>query len=448
MTVTSAELRERTLYRRAVEAAIWGMPAVNYDRMLQALVRDAHGGPNQIVYWSRLLDWKNQTLTPNPDAIYLMAFYDTTDGPVVLEIPAAGEGSITGSVDDAWQCALEDVGPAGVDAGEGGKFLILPPGYEQDPPDGYIPLRSSTYAGYALLRSNLRSGAADDIADAVAYGKSVQFYPLEKARDDPQTTFVDAADLLFDAAIPYDASYFEALDRRVQAEPWLTRDKAMIDNCRSIGIVKGQPFAPDSATTEMLTEAMQEVRAWLDDRYEQVYSTPFYSDTRWALPASPALIEASTNNYGNPETYPVDDRAMSYSIAFFSAKRLGTGQFYLMSVRDADGDALEGSSTYRLTVPAGVPVTLYWSATAYNRATHTLIRDVPWASRSSHTPELHSHPDGSVELMFGPRPPEAGQGNWIPTRSGEQFEVLCRFYGPTPALFDKTWTLPDIRPVK
>ena len=78
-------------HRRAVEAAIWGIPAVNFDAMYQALVRDARGVMNQIVYWSRLLDSKNQTLTPNPDAIYLMPFYDTTDGPVVLEIPPLTE---------------------------------------------------------------------------------------------------------------------------------------------------------------------------------------------------------------------------------------------------------------------------------------------------------------------------------------------------------------------
>jgi hypothetical protein len=66
MTFTPAQLQERTLHRRAIGAAIWGMPAVNYDAMYQALVRDAKGASNQIVYWSRLLDWKNQTLTPTP----------------------------------------------------------------------------------------------------------------------------------------------------------------------------------------------------------------------------------------------------------------------------------------------------------------------------------------------------------------------------------------------
>src|SRR5262245_48426879 len=100
-------LARRTIERRAVEAVIWGMPAVNFDLMLQAFV-NIRGAPNQVAYWSRPLNWKNQTLTPNPDTIYLMPFYDTKDGPVVLEIPPAAAGSITGSIDDAWQNALED----------------------------------------------------------------------------------------------------------------------------------------------------------------------------------------------------------------------------------------------------------------------------------------------------------------------------------------------------
>ncbi|MEK1887688.1 MAG: DUF1254 domain-containing protein [Phyllobacterium sp.] len=89
------DLTQGTIERRAVEAVIWGMPAVNFDRLYQEMAR-AKGSWNEIVYWSRLPDWKNQTLTPNPDVIYLMPFFDTKDvGPMVMEIPPAGpEGSI------------------------------------------------------------------------------------------------------------------------------------------------------------------------------------------------------------------------------------------------------------------------------------------------------------------------------------------------------------------
>jgi hypothetical protein len=115
------------------------MPAVNYDLMYQAMVRETKGTFNQIVYWSRLPDWKNQTLTPNPESIYIIPFFNTKDaGPMVLEVPPADDGSITGTIMDCWQSALEDVGPAGTDKGKGGRYLILPPGYEGKPPEGYI----------------------------------------------------------------------------------------------------------------------------------------------------------------------------------------------------------------------------------------------------------------------------------------------------------------------
>ena len=59
------ELADRTIERRTVEAVIWGIPAVNYDLMLQEMLTNTKAKPNQILY---------QTLTPNPDAIYLIAF--------------------------------------------------------------------------------------------------------------------------------------------------------------------------------------------------------------------------------------------------------------------------------------------------------------------------------------------------------------------------------------
>jgi hypothetical protein len=106
------ELNKRTIERRAVEAVIWGMPAVNYDLMLQEMLTKTQGKVNQILYWSRPLDWKNQTLTPNPDAIYFMAFFNTKDaGPVVLEIPPADGGSLAANIDNVWQMPLEDAGP-------------------------------------------------------------------------------------------------------------------------------------------------------------------------------------------------------------------------------------------------------------------------------------------------------------------------------------------------
>jgi hypothetical protein len=441
---TALQLADRMVHRRAVEAVVWGMPAVNFDLMNQAMLR-AKGAPNQIVYWSRPLDWKNQTLTPNPDTIYFMPFFNTKDvGPMVLEIPPADQGSITGSVDDGWQCALEDVGPAGVDKGKGGKYLIRPPGHTDTVPHGYIALPSDTFQGFAILRSNLKSRTDDDIARAVAYGKRVKFYPLLQASNPPPTVFVDAIDLVYDSTIPYDLRFFESLDRFVQLEPWLIRDKARIDTLKSIGIEKSKPFLPDAKTQEILKDAAREAKTWIDINYEAIFTQPFNEGTHWALPASQEVAEGMPTAFAKPGSYPTDSRGVTYSMAYFSAKHLGTGQFYLMTIKDKEGRSFEGGSAYRLTVPANAPVKLYWSATAYDRANHALIREQKWSSRSSNTPNLQMSADGSVDLYFGPKAPEGKESNWVPTNADGNFEVLFRFYGPEKALFDKTWKLPDV----
>lgn len=235
-----------------------------------------------------------------------------------------------------------------------------------------------------MLRSILKDGSAESVTNAVAYGKRVKLYPLSQAASPPATVFVDTIDEVFDATIPYDV------------------------------------------------------------RYEGVFSPPYYEGTHWALPAYPDLAEQIQTNYADSDSYAVDSRGVTYSMAFFSAKHLGAGQYYLMTIVDNDGRALNGSKAYRLRVPANPPVTQYWSATAYDRATHALIRGLPRSSRSSQSEGIQRNADGSVDVYFGPKPPDKMDANWVPTSADGKFEMLFRFYGTQKPLFDKTWRLPDI----
>jgi hypothetical protein len=148
--------------------------------------------------------------------------------------------------------------------------------------------------------------------------------------------------------------------------------------------------------------------------------------------------------YEATDAYPIDARGLTDYWAFSTVKHLGAGQFYLMTIRDNAGNPLDGSKSYRLTIPAEVPVTQYWSAVVYNRATHTFIRNAPRLSRSSQNEDLQMNPDGSASIYFGPKASPEQQTNWIPTDPGGKFEVLFRLYGPQKPLFDKTWKLSDI----
>jgi hypothetical protein len=419
------------------------MPVVNFDLMYQEMARKTGGRFNQILTWPRLLDWKNQTLTPNPDVIYFMPFFDTAAGPVVLEFPPADDGLLNGSIMNRWQAAIEDLGPGGVDKGEGGKYLVLPPGYDRgNAPPGYYVMASDSRLGYALIRSVLKNGCAADVEKAVAYGRRMRLYPLSRAADPSPTVYLDASDVIIDSTIPYDLSFFESLQRMVDAEPWLERDKAMIDPLKTIGIERGKPFAPDAETRRVLGEAILEARAWLEFNYGLM--SPYYEGKHWFFPATQEMVRNTQSFWHTADSYPTDMRGLVYSLAFFSALHLGESQYYLMTTGDRNGKPLEGSGRYRLHVPAHVPVTQYWSMTVYDRATHAFIREAPWLGRSSQTPGLAWNSDGSADIYFGATAPAGREANWIPADASGRFEVMARFYGPQKPLFDKSWQLPDI----
>jgi hypothetical protein len=446
--LTADDLVRRNIERRAVEAVIWGMPAVNTDLMLQEMLTKTSGKVNQIIYWGHLLDWHNQTLTPNPDAIYFMAFINTKDvGPIVFDIPPVDQtASLTGNINTVWQTALEDVGVLGVDRGAGGKFVVVPPGYRDAIPSGYTVLPSDTFGGYALLRATPNSHSEADVAAAIAYGKRVKLYPLSAAANPPGTVFTDVRDIIYDSTIRYDASFFESLNRIVQSEPWIERDRVVIDQLRSIGIEKGKPFAPDAAAQNILTAAAGEARALLERRYDAGWPA-FFPNSQWRTPAFQEAIDGQGTTYADRDHYAVDARGLMYTYGFIGIKRLGAAQFYLLNIHDKDGKGYDGSQTYRMRAPPDPPMEQYWSVTVYDRRTHALVRNMPRASRASNAADVQKNSDGSIDVYFGPKAPTGKETNWVPTDPQRSFELLFRIYGPTKDFFDKKWALPDVERV-
>ena len=444
-TLSTQELDDRMIHRRAVEAVIWGIPAVNTDLMRQQMLTKTPGKIGQVIYWGRPLDFRNQTLTPNPDALYFMVFFDTKDGPVVLDLPPGdANGSFNGNIVTVWQMPLEDAGLLGIDKGKGGKFLVLPPGYKDKAPVGYYALQSDTFNGYMLFRSNFNSHSDTDVQKSIAYGKRMRVHPLARAANPPATVFIDVKDADFDSTIRYDESFFENLNRIVQAEPWIDRDRVMIDALKSLGIEKGKPFNPSESMKALMNSAVKEAGAWLEAKYDAGLP-PFFSEkSRWTFPAPPEVIKSYADGFADMNSYPLDSRGLGYSYAYIGIKRLGAGQFYSISIRDKDGDAFDGARTYRLRVPTNAPVEQYWSVTAYDRQTHALIKGMPRASRSSQIPELQKNADGSIDMFFGPKPPAGKETNWVPTDPARKFELMARFYAPKPECFEKKWALPDV----
>jgi hypothetical protein len=320
---------------------------------------------------------------------------------------------------------------------------VLPPDYKGKVPAGYSALEPGTFGSYALIRSNLPSHAPADVDKAVAYGKQVKIYPLSQAGKPPKTVYTDVAGVDFDSTIRYDATFFDNLNHVVQEEPWLDRDRAMIDTLKSIGIEKGKPYAPSAELKQAQVAGVKLAQQYLEAAYDAGFE-PFYKGTHWTLPALPDLMKNAREGFSDPESYPVDHRGLAYTYAFIGLKRSGTGQFYLITIKDKDDNPLDGAKTYRLHVPANAPIKQYWSLTAYDRQTHALIKNVGRASRASNSSEVQKNPDGSVDLFIGPKAPQGRESNWIPTDPQRPFELMFRAYGPDKAFFEKQWKLADI----
>jgi hypothetical protein len=149
-------------FQHGVQAYLTALPAVSIEGARGGVT--GFGPANQTVLISeQLLDSRSLFLTANTTTPYTVLYLNTKDGPLVLEIPPA----VLGPLDDAWFRWITDVGITGPDKGAGGKYLLLPPSYTGEVPDGYFVARSRTFGNLLLFRTFLKDGDPKPGVDSV-----------------------------------------------------------------------------------------------------------------------------------------------------------------------------------------------------------------------------------------------------------------------------------------
>jgi hypothetical protein len=318
--LTPKELANRTVYRRAVDAVIWGLPLVGEDAVKQAYFRDGKANYNDIVWWPKGGGWKNQSPTPNVNTRYMYFFINTRlDGPVVVELPqAVPEASFYGTIEDAWYVPLTDIGFEG----KGGKHLVLPADFKGDVPDGHIAVRPTTYNTMTLLRSILASLSEADVRAGDALVQQVKIYPLSKAANPPAQRLLDMSDVIYNGLINYDETFFTSLARALNDETVQPRDLQMMGMLLPLGIERGKEFKPDAATVAQLKAAAAEALAWLMDK-ATTDVTPWWPDSQWCVPTPPITIPTDFK-WETPNYFGVDARGIALSQYFCPTAKLGT----------------------------------------------------------------------------------------------------------------------------
>ncbi len=349
------------------------------------------GPDNQTVLISdSFLDSRTLYLLANTETIYLTFWANTKEGPLVIEVPP----DVLGFIDDFWSRFVTDMGRAGRDKGKGGKYLLLPPGYNGE------------------------------------------------VADPPTMGFIDMSGKYFNCIPSNDMSFYEEINQVVQEEPLEATDPEIRGLLASIGIQKGKPFAPDDRMKSILTDAVNVGNATaraitFNTRDQEAF---IYPGSRWQLGYIGNDHEFSPDGVLN-----LDARTFFYYNATgitpaMSAKMVGIGSQYAFNGRDANGKSLDGSKNYRLHIPPNMPAKDFWSVCLYDPQTRSLLQtDQRYPTISSQKEGIMVNADTSVDVYFGPEPPEGKEANWIQTIPGKGWFTLLRLYGPLEPWFDKTW---------
>jgi len=444
---------------------------------------------NEILIFSELMDSQSLFLTANADTVYFVGVVDLTSGPMVVETPPQALALF----DDMWFQWIVDFGLPGPDRGEGGRFLLIPPGYEGSLPDsGYHVGHSRTTKAMLLGRSFINENPGQDPAPTVEVIKStLKIYPYaqggfgtsigtllegevrpDPAADTPETKFVEGSGLAFNTIPPSDFGFFELLNEAVQDEPAGSNTNIeLMGDLAAIGIVKGKPFKPDKRMRGILEDAAAVGNATsralvFDARASEGFG--YYDDeSAWGIPlwvggygfeTPPPLVTKD----GIEPLPATGARTQNARTSFFYAytgitpamcmRLTGVGSQYIVAFKDSAGEALDGAKSYRVKLPPDIPAARFWSLTLYDNQTRSMLQTpqrFPRAGSQSYpSPAANADDDGSTTVTFAPeQPSDSRNGNWIQTTGGKGFFVILRLYSPLPPYFDKTWRPSEIESV-
>jgi len=444
-------LRDELFYQQAIHTYMTMLPALNTIGMRDGSEAVFGSGYNVLPIWKERMDSRTWVPTPNADVVYSMSYLDLKEsGPLVVAAPP----NVIGMFTDFFQRTITDVGLIGPDRARGGLYLLLPPDYDGQIPQGYFAFKSSTYNVFLFFRTIMKKGKnGPDPAPAVALAEQTRVYPLWAVEKDVKPMqFPDGSGKRVNMMYPIDNTYWTKLKAFVDYEPVSSIEPELRGVLASIGIIKGKPFEPTEQQQELLKKAIETAPKMIlamrqlgrADGRNRYYKDRQYENI-WA---------GGTSEWFQDSFLDVNQRASYFQFAYSSAsamvmRTLNAGSKYPFTSRDARGEFLDGSNTYKLHLPPDPPAALFWAVTAYNITDGTMPETPQLLPSINGFNNVVTNSDGSVDLWFAPeKPANVPESNWIQVVSGRNFIAALRLYGTGTGFFDQTWKPDDVVRVK
>ena len=448
---TVAKVYDNLDRTRATQAFLDMVPLASIEGLRRGMESVGVDASHKILLYNDLMDSNSLFLTGNTDTIYAIGMLDLQrDGATVVEIPP---GAGPGTVNDAYFRFVIDMGAPGPDRGKGGKYLILPPGYEGEVPEGYFSVESPTYVNWLPLRGFLKDGKTDAAVDM--WTKGLKIYPLSKKDNPPKLEVINGTGIIMNTVHANDETFFEEIAEVIQREPLEFLDDELRGNLASIGIEKGKEFAPDARMRAILKDGVDIANATaralaFRPRSETIY---IYGDeSAWFTAFDGGSYQWLLNDGNGGRNR--DARTVFFYIATVNTpamvlQMIGAGSQYALAALDSKGRYLDGAKDYQITIPGDVPAKDFWSLVVYDPQTRSMLQtDQPYPSKNNErNRDLVKNDDGSTTIWFGPKVPKGKEANWIQTVPGKGWFICLRLYGPLEPWFKQTWRPGEIEPV-
>ena len=433
-------------YKLGLQAYTYGLPLLvtNKTFLTQTSINVSKGGfgpVNQFNHVRKLNNPKSKSVVaPGANALSSIAWLDLRREPQVLHVPRVLNHFFVLALLDPYTEDLMNLGSAHDTTP--GYYVICAPGQHSVPiPAGTHRIDVDSTRIWVIGSTQLKG--TWDLANVHRIQNRYTLTPLSKYGTDyrpPRSTHPQTKVKTY--SLPSGLRFFDDLGRLLKRFLPPVADRAQLRKLAAVGI--GPGMIP-SKNLHLSADTLRGLQAAVAAGPAQISAD------------AKALFEADFAKYNGYMLGGFGHYGTDYTLRATVAT-MGLGAFssdqsiFALALSDHSAQPLNGSTTYVMHLPAAPPAGEGWSVTVYDLHGFLIPNPIDRYQISDKSHLAHN-PDGSVDIYLQATQPSnpAHLSNWLPTASGQGFEVIWRLLAPQPAkiqgiLDGRGWQPPAINP--